>query len=159
MAEILSRGGPHADNWSFRPTIIQSIWERFGTAQVDLFAAKANHKCPLWFSLTPSDQAPLGLNALGQTQWPLVLLYAYPPYSLLVDLLWRIEDEGKQVILVAPYEPREGWFPRMLQWAEGEPLVVPDEPDALSQANGLLTERPLIRGDRLAAWMLTKPGA
>ena len=83
-ADILSRGGPHANNWSLCPTIIQSIWARFGTAQVDLFAAKANHKCPLWFSMRPSDKAPLGLNALGQTRWPRVLLYAYPPYSLLV---------------------------------------------------------------------------
>ena len=157
-ADILSRGGPHADNWSLNPSIVESIWDRFGTAQVDLFAAKANHKCPLWFSLTPSDQAPLGLDALGQTRWPRVLLYAYPPYSRLEDLLRRFERESARMILVAPYEPRSSWFPRMLQWAEGEPFVIPDQPDALSQANGLLTERPLIRGARLAAWKLTKPG-
>ena len=45
-ADILSRGGPHADNWSLNPLIIEFIWDRFGKAQVDLFAAKANHKCP-----------------------------------------------------------------------------------------------------------------
>ena len=49
-AHILSRGGPHADNWSLNPAIVELLWGRFGTARVDLFAAKANHKCPLWFA-------------------------------------------------------------------------------------------------------------
>ena len=50
-ADILSREGPHADNWSLNPAIGELLWERFGTASVDLLAAKANHKCPLWFSM------------------------------------------------------------------------------------------------------------
>ena len=58
-----------------------------------------------------------------------------------------------------PDEPNESWFPRMLRWAEGEPFVIPDWPNALSQANDLLNERPMIRGARLVAWMLTKPNA
>ena len=93
--DTLSRGGPHAEDWTLNPAIVELLWERFGRARVDLFAAKANHKCPLWFSLTPSDQAPLGLNALGQTRWPRVLLYAFPPYSLLVDLLRRLRTRAQ----------------------------------------------------------------
>ena len=46
-ADILSRGGPHADNWSLNPMIVEMIWDRLCKAQVDLFVAKANHKCPL----------------------------------------------------------------------------------------------------------------
>ena len=158
-ADILSRGGPHADNWSLNPAIADLLWERFGTAQVDLFAAKANHKCPLWFSMSPSDEAPLGLNALSMERWPEGLLYAYPPYSCLPDLLRRFRRENARLILVAPFEPNESWFSEMSRWVEGERLDIPDWPDALSQANGLLVERPYYRGVRLAAWMLTKPGA
>lgn len=126
---------------------------------MDLFAAKANHKCPLWFSMSPSDEAPLGLNALSMERWPEGLLYAYPPYSCLPNLLRRFRRENARLILVALFEPNESWFSEMSRWVEGERLDIPDWPDALSQANGLLVERPYYRGVRLAAWMLTKPGA
>ena len=156
-ADILSRGGPHVNDWSLNPIIVEMIWDRFGKAQVDLFAAKANHKCPLWFSLSPSDDPHLGLNALGHTAWPVGLLYAYPPYSLLDELLSRFEKEGSRMILVATNEPQEPWFPRMRPWIQGTRFDIPLWQDALSQANGLITELPLYRGARLAAWMLTKP--
>ena len=78
------------------------IWVRFGKAQVDLLRPKASHKCPLWFSLSPSDDPLLGFGALGHTAWPAGLLYAYLPYSLLTDLLNRFESEGSRMILVAP---------------------------------------------------------
>ena len=63
VADILSRGGPHADNWSLNPGILGQIWDKFGEARVDLFASKVNAKCPLWYSLSPTDGAPLGASA------------------------------------------------------------------------------------------------
>ena len=85
------------------------IWERFGIAQVDLFASKANYKCPLWYSMSPSDEAPLGVNALGPDPWPGKLLYAFPPYSRLFDLMVRFERTGGRLFLVAPYETSNPW--------------------------------------------------
>ena len=156
-ADILSRGGPHADNWSLNPLIVAMIWERFGVAQVDLFASKANYKCPLWYSMSPSDEAPLGVNALGPDPWPGKLLYAFPPYSRLFDLMCRFERSGGRLILVAPYETSNTWFPLLVPWIQGERLDLPEWEDALTQARGLLREGPWIRGARLAAWMLSKP--
>ena len=153
-ADILSRGGPHAENWSLNPAIVELLWERFGTAQVDLFAAKANHKCPLWFSISLSNEAPLGLPF-----WPEGLLYSYPPYSCLGDLLERFERENVRMILVAPQEPNDSWFSGMRPWIRGERSDIPQWRAALSQANGLIIEHPYYRDVRLAAWMLTKPGA
>ena len=89
-----SRGGPHAEDWSLNPAIVELLWERFGRARVDLFAAKAHHKCPLGFSMSPSEEPLMGTNALSQERWPEGLLYAYPPYSVLVDLLERFKGEN-----------------------------------------------------------------
>ena len=60
------------------------------------------------------------------------------------------------MILVAPNEPQEPWFPRMRPWIQGTCFDIPWWQDALSQANGLITELPLYRGTRLAAWLLSK---
>ena len=60
------------------------------------------------------------------------------------------------MILVAPIEPQELWFPRMRPWIQGDCFEIPLWPDALSQANGLITELPVYRGKRLAAWLLSK---
>ena len=134
------------------------IWERFGVARVDLFASKANYMCPLWYSTSPSDLAPLGTNVLGPDPWPEGLLYAFPPYSRLFDLMVRFERTGGRLILVAPYETSNPWFPLLVPWIRGERLDLPEVEDALTQAKGLLREGPWIRGSRLAAWMLSKPG-
>ena len=103
-ADILSRGGQHADNWSLIPIIVETIWDRFGKAQVDLFAAMANFKCPLLYSLSPSDEPPMGLNALGQRARPGRLLYAFPPHSLQGDLM----------VQVLP-SPLRGWHTGLLR--------------------------------------------
>ena len=107
-ADILSRGGPRDDEWSLNPIIVSMIWERFGVAQVDLFARKCNRKCQLWYSICPSDRAPLGVNAFGPGLWPRETLYAFPPVKLLLDLVVRFEKEGGRMILVAPVSECSG---------------------------------------------------
>ena len=46
-ADMLSRGGPHDDDWSLNPLIVQRLWALFGEARVDLFASEEKAKCPL----------------------------------------------------------------------------------------------------------------
>ena len=135
-ADMLSRGGPHDDDWSLNPLIVQRLWSVFGEAQVDLFASKENAKCPLWFGRIPTDCAPLGVNALGLEPWPRALLYAFPPYRLLPSLLDRFEVEGHRLILVAPFETSNSWFPRMVRWIKGARFNLPLQEDAISQAKG-----------------------
>ena len=76
----------------------------------------------LWVSQTPSDQAPLGLNALGQIRWPRVLLYIPSVHSPHRPHL-EVRDIDTRMTLMAPFEPNKSWFPGMLQRAVGEPLV------------------------------------
>ena len=91
-------------------------------------------------------------------QWPEERLYTFPPYSRLFDLMVRFESAGGELILVAPYETSNPWFPLLVPWIQGERLDLPEMEDALTQANGMIREGPWIRGSRLAAWMLSKPG-
>ena len=153
-ADTMSRGGPHPDNWCIHPLISQMIWDRFGTAKVDLFAAKENAKCDLWFSLSPAEKPPLGTDALGQTRWQASLLYAFPPVRLISATLNRIRRERASVIMVAPDSPGAVWYPDLIELATTAPWRVPDRSDALIQAGGHLTSAPVISGHPLAVWKL-----
>ncbi|KAL0199690.1 hypothetical protein M9458_002877, partial [Cirrhinus mrigala] len=86
-ADLLSRGNPLYGEWVLHPQVVNQIWEIYGKAAVDLFASRANAKCPLYFSLR-DENAPLGVDALAHP-WPNVLLYAFPPLSLISPTLDR----------------------------------------------------------------------
>ncbi|KAJ8010028.1 hypothetical protein DPEC_G00070730 [Dallia pectoralis] len=77
-ADLMSRGGPRDDDWRLNPEIVSLIWERFGEARADLFAARENAQCRLWFSLRAQDGPPLGTDAFAHHSWPKGLLYAFP---------------------------------------------------------------------------------
>src|SRR4029434_7283357 len=93
-ADLSSRGDPRAADWCLHPQVIGQIWVHFFKAQVDLFANRQNTCCPLWFSLG-GDDPPLGIDALA--------LYAFTPIPLLQQVLCRIADEGRELILIAPH--------------------------------------------------------
>ncbi|KAI2657489.1 Transposon Ty3-G Gag-Pol polyprotein [Labeo rohita] len=75
-ANRVSLGG----EWRLHPQSVQLIWDRFGQAQVDLFATPESTHCQLWYGLT---EAPLGIDALAHS-WPRGRLkYAFPPNLVL----------------------------------------------------------------------------
>ncbi|KAI2647961.1 ORF V: Enzymatic polyprotein [Labeo rohita] len=80
MADSLSRQVSLGGEWRLHPQSVQLIWDRFGQAQVDLFASPESTHCQLWYGLT---EAPLGIDALTHT-WPRDRLkYAFPPNLVL----------------------------------------------------------------------------
>ena len=71
----------------------------------------------------------------------------------------EVPRENARMILVAPHKPNKSWFSGMHPWIRRERFDIPEWPNALSQADGLIIERPYYRGIRLVAWMLTKLSA
>lgn len=106
-ANLLSQGNPLYGEWTLHPQVVEQIWQRFGQADVDLFASQENIQCPLYF-------APLGVDALAHS-WPRVLLYAFPPLSLISPTLARARDQGLSLILVAPRWPSNHWVAEIIQ--------------------------------------------
>ena len=152
-ADIMSRGGPRHGDWSLHPELVIQIWNRFGKAEVDLFASRGNAQCALWFSLSVRDNPPLGVDALAHRPWPRTLLYAFPPGPLIPRFLDRVLEERLSAILVAPGRTGASWFPCLQQLISGLPWELPWRGDALSQAGGAIRNYPMI-GQRLWAWPL-----
>lgn len=133
-ADLLSRGNPLYGEWTLHPQVVKQIWQRYGEAAVDLFASRENAHCPLFFSLT-DDSAPLGVDALAH-QWPNVLLYAFPPISLIIPTLSRVREKGLSMILIAPRWPSRQWIAEITLLLFDQPWPLPLRRDLLSQARG-----------------------
>lgn len=134
VADFLSRQALRPGEWRLHPSVVSLIWESFGRARVDLFASAETTHCPLWFSLGDSS-SPLGLDALAH-DWPRVLLYAFPPLSLIPSTLLRVLQEGHRLLLVAPFWPGRVWFPLLHRLCCGPPMCLPNRRDLLSQMGG-----------------------
>ncbi len=133
-ADELSRAALPGE-WRLHPQAVQLIWGRFGAAQVDLFASLETTHCQEFYSLT---EATLGTDALAHS-WPRGLRkYAFPPVSLLAQILCKIREDEEQVLLVAPYWPNRTWFPELMLLATAPPWPIPLRKDLLSQRRGTL---------------------
>ncbi len=75
VADFLLRQKLRSGEWMLNHRSVDQIWERFGAAEVDLFASQESTQCPLWFSL--SHPASLGIDALVHP-WTDMKLYAFP---------------------------------------------------------------------------------
>ncbi|XP_061098651.1 uncharacterized protein LOC133128861, partial [Conger conger] len=129
-ADLLSRGGPSPLEWCLHPLVVAEVWSRFGKAIVDLFASRQNAHCPLWFAMTATGSPPLGVDALAHC-WPKGLLYAFPPFGLVPQVLAKAREERKPLILIAPDWPHK-------QWMADVALLLTDVPWRLPQRRDLL---------------------
>lgn len=146
-ADLLSRGNPLYGEWALHPQVVKQVWQKYGQADVDLFASRENTQCPQFFSLADAN-APLGMDALAHS-WPNVLLYAFPPLSLISPTLDRVREQGLTLILIAPRWPSKHWVAEIIQLLTGEPWPLPIRRDLLSQAGGEIYHP---HPDRIALW-------
>ncbi|CAJ0934888.1 unnamed protein product [Ranitomeya imitator] len=93
QADFLSRKDVHPGEWSLNQAVFQSLAEKWGTPEVDLFANRQNAKVETFFSLHYKDKAQ-GIDAFSH-QWKFNLAYAFPPIPMLAKTLQKIRtDEG-----------------------------------------------------------------
>ena len=142
--DSLSRNPIPPGEWSLHTLTVQKLWRIFGRAEVDLFASEENTHCPIFFS--KSD------DALAQT-WPSRALYAFPPVSLLPQVLQRIRETSHSVLLIAPRWEGQTWFPELTQLSQTAPWPIPVRADLLSQARGTIWH-PHPERWALHAWVI-----
>ena len=146
-ADLMSRGHPRYKDWKLHVVVVNQIWEKYGRAEVDLFASEENTQCPLFYSLT-GRSAPMGLDALAY-EWPRVLLYAFPPLELIIPTLARVREKGHALILIAPRWPGKYWLAEIVQLLCSQPWPLPLRRDLLTQAHGeIFHPHP----ERMALW-------
>ena len=114
-ADHLSRPNqPIPTEWSLHPEIVSCIFGFWGTPVVDMFATASNSHLPWFMSPIPEPRA-LAVDALSQ-DWQGMSMYMFPPFPLLnkaIQKLWS--TQAAEVILIAPWWPKQSWFPHLLR--------------------------------------------
>ncbi|KAI2657603.1 Protein P [Labeo rohita] len=85
-----------------------------------------NSHCPTYFSKNK--------DALAH-EWPNLLLYAFPPVTLIPQVIRRVRDQKHKVLLVAPFWRNQHWFAQLCQLLSAALWPIPLRRDPLSQAN------------------------
>jgi hypothetical protein len=152
IADALSRRKPLPTEWSLDPSVFQSLLGLVPRLSVDLFATRLNHQLDQFVSPCP-DQRALAVDALS-IPWDFQgVPYAFPPPRILPLVLRKIrEEEIPLVLVVAPFWPRQAWFPDLVDLAVAHALRLPSIPSLLQQV-GWYHPNPGLYA--LHAWMLS----
>ena len=108
-ADALSRSHLIASEWSLDQSSFNSICQRFGIPQIDMFATKENSKLESFGSPVRDEQA-FSFNAftLDWNAWERI--YLYPPMKLIMRTLSHLESFRETAWLVTPLWPGQPWF-------------------------------------------------
>ncbi|XP_041484656.1 uncharacterized protein LOC121431212 [Lytechinus variegatus] len=152
IADFLSRGRCLPSEWALNPEIFRSILHRWGPLDIDLFATALNRKLPVFCSRVNEMEAS-HLDAFSMN-WGHQRCYAFPPFSLIPQVLRKVKADRAWVLLIAPNWPGRAWFPQLLELLVGDPLTLPPTSQLVSQPlSGIRHPRP--ESLHLTAWPLS----
>lgn len=126
VADSLSRRGAAAPGeWVLNRQVVQGLFLRWGQPLMDMMATWANKQTPVFVSPVPDDRA-WAVDALSLDWSNLGLVYCYPPYPIIPQVLRRVRNStGTQVILIAPDRTTKSWYPDLMELCQDGPIPLP----------------------------------
>uniref|UniRef100_A0A1Y1MT39 Uncharacterized protein n=1 Tax=Photinus pyralis TaxID=7054 RepID=A0A1Y1MT39_PHOPY len=106
--------------WSLADSVFEKIKSKLGIPDIDLFASIANRKCIRYVSWQ-SDPEAVACDAFTLS-WSNLNFYAFPPFSIILRVLQKINTDDARGIVVVPYWPSQPWFPLFVKLAIDKPL-------------------------------------
>ena len=111
--------------------LLNAIHDRWGPFGIHLFASRLNFKVPQYVSWRPDPGAQF-INAFLM-DWKPHYFYAFPPFSVIVNCLQKIEQDQSTGLLIAPLWTTQPWFTLLLNLLSDHPLVLPQSDTLLVQ--------------------------
>ena len=91
--------------------IFHSTVETYGMPSIDIFASRINRTVSRYVSWRPDLEAQF-VDAFS-CSWSQEQFYAFPPFSLILRCLKKIEMEKGEGIIIAPVWPTQPWYPKL----------------------------------------------
>ena len=91
--------------------------------KVDLFATILTNQCRRYFSWRPDPFAEA--TDVFLRDWTTVKGFANPPWNLVQRVLTKTQNQGAEVILVAPVWKSQPWYPLLLSLLVDWPRLLP----------------------------------
>ncbi|XP_051175652.1 uncharacterized protein LOC127290874 [Leptopilina boulardi] len=115
-----SRHLPMETEWELASWAFTKIKRQFGQFDIDLFASRANAKCETYVSWH-RDPDSIKIDAFT-LNWEGYKFYAFPPFSIILQVLQKIQVDGAEGVVVVPEWPTQPWYPLFLSLAISEPI-------------------------------------
>uniref|UniRef100_A0A914YLL5 Reverse transcriptase domain-containing protein n=1 Tax=Panagrolaimus superbus TaxID=310955 RepID=A0A914YLL5_9BILA len=120
-ADTASRKFSENCEWELNQVVVSRLFDKWGEANIDLFASRANKKCENYYSFQ-AEPGALGTDAFAFS-WKGIKAYAFPPFSLVGRTLQKALIEGVSLILVTPAWTSLPSWPKLISVAEGPILI------------------------------------
>lgn len=120
-ADEQSRILPTETEWELYDWAFNKIEYKFGKPAIDLFASRTNTKCRKYISWH-RDPNSSAVDAFT-INWSSQFFYAFPPFSILLRVLRKIQADKAEGIVVAPLWPSQPWYPVFSSLMIGEPII------------------------------------
>ena len=121
--------------------MLSDIFSLFGKPDLDLFASRLNHQLTCYVSWIPDPNA-VGVDAFT-LDWGIQYNHVFPPFSLIPQVLQKVEEDQAEVILVAPHWPTQSWFPKLTRLLVQFPVLLPSRPNIVHLPFNSGKEHPL----------------
>lgn len=110
--------------WMLNSNFLSEAIDILGfSPDVDLFASRANAQFHNFFSYKADPEA-VAIDAFS-VSWASFRLYAFPPFSVLLQVLAKIQREKATGIVVVPDWKTQVWWPLLLRLLKAEPWRLP----------------------------------
>jgi len=124
LADKASRVFDDNTEWSLVPCVFDNIRESLGPFSIDLFASRLNCKHSIYASWKPDPSAAF-VDAFSRNWTKYSDFYAFPPFSVILRCLRKIDLENAQGTLIVPLWPAQPWFPKLLKMIVAPPTILP----------------------------------
>lgn len=149
-ADRQSRLDHNNTEWQLNPVFFHKLVELWGNPHIDLFASRLNYQVKPYVSWK-RDPGAIAVDAFT-IPWEFDF-YAFPPFSMIGRMLVKVQEEGTEGTMIAPYWTTQPWFSKLARLLIDCPFLLPRSAETL-----LLPERdtshPLTKM-RLAAFRLS----
>ena len=153
IADQASRVFDDSTEWKLNVDVFNRIVKLLGTPTIDMFASRLNHQLTPYVSWLPDPQA-MAIDAFT-LDWANYFLYAFPPFSILPQVLQKLEIDQAQAILIAPNWLTQPWYPKLTRLLIQKPLLLPQHLSNVHLPFAPEQSHPLGRRLRLIACHLS----
>ena len=130
LADEKSRNFDDKTEWKLNTHVFDYVTQRLGRPQIDLFASRLNFQLKPFVAWMPNPEA--SFTDAFTINWSDCLFYAFPPFSILSQVIKKIEYDRATGILIVPNWPTQAWFPLLHRLLLKEPLRLPWRGDLVS---------------------------
>ncbi len=123
-ADFESRKCRRNTEWSLDKKLFQQACKKLEfIPNIDLFASRINYQVKPFISYHPDPEA-LAVNAF-HISWRDYKFYAFPPFSIISQVLQKIQREKSEGLVLIPKWPTQTWWPVVMKMVVQSPVVLP----------------------------------